>query len=301
MDNLTLWKNLIGKPSNYEYEKSFTLIEKFEYDNFSLEYYLQANGINEKGETTYQRVLTCIPKGLKGKAPAVVLPFYYPERMLGFNPKGELKDSSYPIMQELANRGYIPISAEAYYLTYVKNVDCDKDPWQVSGDNLNKNHPNWSGVGKLVADTQLLIDVLEKDSRVDGDKIAIWGHSLGGKMAFYTGCLDDRIKVIVASDFGIIWEQTNWDDVWYWGEKLKDIKAKGIDHKSLLQASNQKPFCLIAGEYDNDDSYNFIYSIEDYKDKKDRLLVINHQTGHRPPKYARDCSYSFIDYHLNKW
>ncbi len=300
MDNLTLWKNLIGTPTNYEYEKSFKFVKKYEYENFDCEYYLQANGVGSLGKPTYQRVLMTIPKNIKGKAPAVVIPFYYPERMLGFNPCGELKDSSYPIMQELAERGFITISAEAYYLTYLNEKETyDKvDLWQKSGDALNANHPNWCGVGKLIADTQLLIDVLELDKRVDSQKIAIWGHSLGGKMAFYTGSLDDRIKVIVASDFGIIWEQTNWQDAWYWGEKLKDLKAKGIDHKSLLKASNKKPFCIIAGEYDNDDSYNFVYSIEDYKDCKDRLLVINHQTGHKPPKYARDCSYSFIEYHL---
>ena len=44
-------------------------------------------------------------------------------------------------------------------------------------------------------------------------------------MAFYTGCLDERFKVILASDFGIGWDQTNWKDLWYWGSRVDELKA----------------------------------------------------------------------------
>ena len=100
---------------------------------------------------------------------------------------------------DLVKRGYIASTAQAYHLTYVpenKSDLMDFTRWRVAGEALNKAHPEWSGVGKLIHDTKLMIDLLYSDPRVDGDKIGIMGHSLGGKMAYYTGCLDDRIKVI---------------------------------------------------------------------------------------------------------
>ena len=59
-------------------------------------------------------------------------------------------------------------------------------------------------------------------------------------MAFYAGCLDHRIKVIVASDFGIGWDQTNWNEAWYWGDRLKDVRARGMDHSDLLSLAGGK-------------------------------------------------------------
>lgn len=306
MDKISLWKKFIGTPSYHTFEKSIKFLNKYEYDGVIYEYYLQANGLDGEGKQTFQEVVVSTPKKLNGKAPAVVLPFYFAEHMLGFDPKtGEKNNSSgkYPFPHELSKLGYITITAEAYYLTYIKDDTLDRleyERWGNCGTKLTKDHPNWSGVGKLVCDTQLLVDFLCDDDRVDSDKIAIMGHSLGGKMAFYTGCLDDRIKVIVASDFGILYDQTNWEDVWYWGKTLEKIKKYNLSHKDLLEHSNKKPFCLISGLYDNDDSRKLLYSIKEYKDCYDRLLVIDHKTGHNPPIYAREAAYSFIKYWLNK-
>jgi len=135
---------------------------------------------------------------------------------------------------------------------------------------------------------------------VDASRIGIAGHSLGGKMAFYTGCLDERVKVILASDFGFGWDQTNWDDPWYWGEKLNELRAQGFEHASLLAAAAPKPFCLLAGEYDNEDSRQMILAAPYYKEHPERAFVLNHATGHRPPKYAKDAGYGFLDHWLKK-
>ena len=80
----------------------------------------------------------------------------------------------------------------------------------------------------MVSDTTLLIDAVAFDFRVDNTCIGIMGHSLGGKMAFYTGCLDERVRVIVASDFGIGWEQTNWSDIWYWHNSVDEFLDKWL-------------------------------------------------------------------------
>ena len=42
---------------------------------------------------------------------------------------------------------------------------------------------------------------------------------------------------------------------------------------------------------------NWVNEIEEYNDCPERILVINHRSGHRPPDYALEAGYLFMD----KW
>lgn len=290
------WMEYLSVPDGYVFEKSVKVLKEYSFEEFDATLLLQANGPG-----TSQRVLKVYPKNLTGKAPAVVVPFYFPEAMVGFElDSKELlpKYSLIRMMADLAKRGYVSISADSYHLTY---IDSDMDRgvfkrWEVAGKQLTKDWPGWTGMGKLVADTRLLVDLLEEDGKVDASRIGIAGHSLGGKMAFYTGCLDKRIKVMMLSDFGFLWEQSNWEKVWYWGDKLQELKAKGMDHTGLLSLCGGKPVILLAGKFDNDDSEAAMRRAKGYRGKKqERIVVINHATGHRPPTEALEAGYGFLD------
>lgn len=271
---------------------------KYSLDLYNIEYYQQSNGL-----WTSQRVMMVFPKNCSGKVPAVVVPFYFPEAMIGIDPRtGESLPKYYgiEIMAKLAERGIASISAESYHLTYIKS-DKDRDDftrWEDAGQALLKDYPQWCGVGKLVYDTRLLVDMLEADPRIDRDKIGIAGHSLGGKMAFYTGCLDPRIKVILASDFGFLWEQTNWEKCWYWGDKLEILKEKGIDNTVVLSMSGGKPFFLIAGEADDERSYEAMLKAKGYEKYTQRLGFFNHASGHRPTAEALEKGLDFLEEYL---
>ena len=292
------WLRQIGSPGEYAFERSLTAVRKFDCEDFDAELYLQANGPG-----TFQRTMMVFPKNFTGRIPAVVVPFYSPEKMLGFDPAtGEILKNYTKIsmMRDLARRGYASISADAYHLTYLKS-DRDKEDfyrWGDAGNALLCDHPEWSGMGKLIADTELLTDVLCEDCRIDSARIGIAGHSLGGKMAFYAGCLDPRIKVILASDFGFCWNNSNWHEVWYWGRKLEKLKQLGMDHSSLLQAAGGKPFCLLAGEYDNDESRQLMEKARPSMPDDERCVILNHASGHRPPVEYLLKGYDFLDKYL---
>ena len=297
------WLKLLGSPVNFDFEKSFKLVKKYSFDDFDGEMYLQANGVRLNGETTYQRVFFAIPKNHKNNLPAVIVPFYFVDATLGFDLETEEELSKYTTnatMLDLVKRGYFVASADSYHLNYIDSqLDItDFKRWDVVGEAITKDHPEWTGMGKLVADTKLVVDVVVQDERVDKDNVGIMGHSLGGKMAFYTGCLDDRIKVICASDFGLIWKQSNWEDLHYWGKKLDIVKKEGLNNVDLLYSVAPKPFCLIAGLYDNSDSRDVLYALKDYQENRDKLFVVEHRAGHRPPEYAKQSGYAFLDYHL---
>lgn len=293
------WEKRLRVPGNYLFKKELTLLKKYEFPCCNAELYLQKNG-----PATFQKVLKVLPKVLPEKAPAVLVPFYFPEAMLGFELETEEKLPFYAgitMMSALAQRGIITISAEAYHLTLL-DLDLPRNDfqrWKLAGTALKKAYPSWSGMGKLMADTRLLVEALEKDPRVDPEKIGIAGHSLGGKMAFYLGCFDPRIKVILTSDFGFGFEQSNYDAVWYWGEELEKMKKLQMAHWQLLEYSGNKPFALLAGKYDDAASLEMIHRARTYREEPERLCFIHHAAGHRPPGSALEKGYGFLLQHLN--
>ena len=131
-------------------------------------------------------------------------------------------------------------------------------------------------------------------------RIGIIGHSLGGKMAFYAGCVDSRVKAIVTSDWGIDWDRTNWSDPWYWGAaRVAAMKAKGRTHADLLAYADGKPFMLIAGKYDDTASARAILDkVPSCRAHPERYVVLDHASGHRPPPDALEAGYRFLDRHL---
>jgi dienelactone hydrolase len=284
-------------PEDYVFEAEVKAVGTYEFDHFDAELLLQKNGPD-----TWQRVLKVFPKEYEGRLPAVVVPFYFPEAMLGSELDGTPlpKYAGIEMMAHLASRGFACISADAYHLTYVDN-DKPRDAfsrWSDAGSRISEDYPRWCGIGKLTADTRLLVDLLEEDPRVDAGRIGIAGHSLGGKMAFYAGCMDRRIKAIMVSDFGFLWDQSNWEKSWYWGDKIMILKEKGLSNIDMLSASGRTPVCLIAGQYDTDESFAAMKKAAGYKAFPERLEFINHASGHRPPAYALEAGYDFLEKHL---
>ena len=297
------WRRHLEAPASYAYEKRLDRYAAYDCGDFTVEAYRQANGPG-----TVQRTFLAVPKKASGKLPAVVVPFYFPEAMLGFNPADGGLNSPFcspntnltfyagvSFLEYLARRGYVTISAEAYHLTYAPATSPTNNwsKWRHVGENLQKDWPSWTGMGKLVADTRLLVDALCADSRVDASRIGIIGHSLGGKMAFYTGLLDPRIKAVVVSDFGFFWERSNWEAIWYWGDKLKSIQAEGLSHRDLLLGAREKPVLFLAGKYDNTPAF-----WEGLKTDPAFISGVRRGVGspqHRPTREAVAAAYDFLD------
>lgn len=62
-----------------------------------------------------------------------------------------------------------------------------------------ERYPNWSKMGKMIADNQAAIDALLDLDFVDESHIYLGGYALGGNLSLLTAALDDRIAGVAVS------------------------------------------------------------------------------------------------------
>jgi hypothetical protein len=297
---LELWNKYLTPPAEYlKYEKKVTLIKKFDWPECDGELYLQANGPG-----TFQKVLLTFPKNMKGKVPGIVVPYYRPDWAVarnfetGADYKGML---AVAFMRHFAQRGWASMSSETFHLNIMPELTVkDFSRWTIVSSKFYSLYPTWNCMFKKVYDTKIATDFFLEDPRIDTSRIGICGHSLGGQGSFYSGMLDDRIKVVVASDFGYRFDQTFWESPWYWGKWLNDARRHGLDNNQLLLIAKGKPFCLISGKTDDSTSQVEVMRTGIYDNTPDNFLFLNHQTAHRPPMYILETAYQFLDRKLNE-
>jgi dienelactone hydrolase len=66
------------------------------------------------------------------------------------------------------------------------------------GRSFYQRYPEWSLMGKMVADTRSLIDAVSALEEADASQIHLLGYALGGKVGLFTTALDERIAGVVA-------------------------------------------------------------------------------------------------------
>ena len=291
------WDEFFGAPdASYVYEKKCELYKTFSGPGFKGELYRQNNAPGK-----FQQTMLLLPEKGSAPYPTVIMPFYVPARIIGFDPEsgeevfmeGRTPDT-WNRGAKLAQEGFAVLTCTSYYRTYIQNdMPEDFDRWACAANELLKDNPAWSGCGKLVYDNKLLVDFAFEDERLDSSRVGVMGHSLGGKIAFYLGCLDSRLKAAVPSDWGMGWHQTNWEDIWYWGSQVRKMEELNMEHAQLL-ALTKIPMLIIAGHYDNDAVNAFYDRAALVRGDRENLVLDNHKSGHRIPEESMKKAVDFL-------
>lgn len=226
-------------------------------------------------------VFIMVPNGSAEKPrPVVIVPFYDVDASAGKDMGGRRYSS--PSVRSFAllavQQGWIAIAVrwfgESYGESYTEAVA-----------NLQLRHPGCTGLGKWVSDARQVINYAVARPDIDARRIAIIGHSLGGKMALYAAAFDERIGVAVASEPGIGFSQSNYDDFWYFGKQLQTAPA-GTDQHELLALMAPRPFLLIGGDmFDGNNSWRYIDAARQVYalfGADQRIGYLNHHQGHSP-------------------
>lgn len=98
--------------------------------------------------------------------------------------QGALQNRAYA--KELAERGYVVIAPDYPSFGDLKDYDFSTDRYE-------------SGTMKGIFDHLRAVDLLVARDDVDPNRIGVIGHSLGGHNAIFTGCFDERLRVVVSS------------------------------------------------------------------------------------------------------
>lgn len=247
----------------------------------------------------WQRIYLMQPdRPVRQPMPVVIVPYY---------------DVDTPAGDDLGGRNYTPPGVRSFALLAVQQGylavavrwfgEGDGESYAEAVANMEQRHPGCTGLGKWVADAHTLVNYLVSRPDVDRRRLAIIGHSLGGKMALYAAAFDERIGITVASEPGIGFHQSNYDAYWYFGDTLATVPT-GTDQHELLGLLAPRPFLLIGGDkFDTAESWHYINAarmIYSLFDAAPRIGYFNHHQGHSPTPEATWRGMEWIRYFFDQ-
>lgn len=302
------WRRSLGSPAytTNDYPSAATKLAECHGPDFVASLWSQPTGPDQS-----QKVILLQPlRPPVTPAPGAVIPFYQPETVAGFEPDAhlhglkELSTEAYAPGEDrcfgrhLVRLGFTVACVEAFPFNTVPDPETGRkfDHWQRAADKILSDHPEWTGLGKLIHDTSRAVDLLLAQPGLDPQQVVVMGHSLGGKMAFYTGAMDARITAVVASDFGLPWDSTNWTADWYWGTTVPGHDPEAAHHE-LLALLAPRPFFLIAGQTDSRRSWQYMEkarNVYTLYHAAHHLGGIDHASGHAPTLAALEVAYAWL-------
>lgn len=126
-----------------------------------------------------------------------------------------------------------------------------------------QRYPNWSVMGKMVADTKDLVDdAYVRMPFIDKENIYLAGYSLGANVALFTAIMDDRVKGLAMVSGFSSWKMDleETEGIFHYahahglmprlGLFLGQEKNIPIDYDDMLASLAPKPILLIAPQAD---------------------------------------------------
>lgn len=214
-------------------------------------------------------------------------------------PAGVRGDATMKYALELAERGWVTIAPD-----YPSFGDYDYD--------FSNQDSYVSGTMKAIWDNRRAVDVLERMSEVDRQRIGCIGHSLGGHNAIFTALLEPRIGAVVTSCGFTSFER---DDLPSWtgprymprlaSEFQSDRALVPFDFHELLAALAPRPVFVSAATGDTDfdvagvrDVLAAARSIYKLYGNADALQAHYPDAPHSFPDESRQAAYKFLEQNL---
>ena len=174
-----------------------------------------------------------------------------------------------------------------------------------------------SGTMKAIWNNMRAVDYLQSLPEVDGDRIGVIGHSLGGHNSMFTAAFDERLKVVVSSCGFCSFEKYYKGNLKGWtsdrympriaSEFGNDPKKMPFDFSDVVISFAPRAFLAVAPDKDNNFEVSGVKDVitaaePAYKklNAADKLKAIYPDAGHDFPADARKTAYEFIDAQLKK-
>jgi dienelactone hydrolase len=250
-----------------------------------------------------------VPEGKK-IFPAVIVVYYDAETGAGLGK--ELRDFGY----QLAKRGFVSLSIgtpdfcslRPPYKPLYKSTE-DQTPLQPL-----------SALAYVAANCY---NALASLPEIDPDRIAVMGHSYGGKWAMFASCLYEKFACSVWSDPGIVFDESranvNYWEPWYLGYEPDKQRQRGIPRKSRPRTGAYKrlfleghdlhelhtlmaprPFLVSGGSEDRLERWkalNHTIAVNELLGYTNRVAMTNRK-GHSPTSESNEQIYLFLEHFL---
>jgi formylglycine-generating enzyme required for sulfatase activity/pimeloyl-ACP methyl ester carboxylesterase len=245
---------------------------------------------------TWERVYVLRPRSSSAaKLPVVIVPFYDVDTSAAMDLGGRrYAPGVNAFAYTAAQRGYIAVAVRWFGESYGEG-------YSEAVANLALRHKGATGMGKWVSDARRVVDFIATLPDADPSRIAIFGHSLGGKMALYAAAMEPRIGAVVSSELGVGFKHSNYEDYWYLGDALARAPA-GTDQHELIAMLAPRPFLLIGGDtFDKAESWHYINAARAVYERTGagrNVGYFNHHTGHTPTPEAIALGFDWLDHFL---
>ena len=117
----------------------------------------------------------------------------------------------------LARRGFVTLCPE----NFLWRFGAGRGRFDAALAWHRSRHPRSSGMLVMLHEAFIAVDILERDPRVDRNRLGAIGHSLGAKEVLYLTAADPRIATAVFSEGGLALPDSNWDAAWYLGDQVR--------------------------------------------------------------------------------
>jgi dienelactone hydrolase len=238
-----------------------------------------------------------IPKELKGKAPAM-LALHQTTRIGKGEPAGVGGSKNLHYGLELAERGYVVLAPD-----YPNFGDYQVDAYNQGYD---------SATMKGIWNHMHCVDLLQSLPEVDGERIGVIGHSLGGHNSLFVAAFDERLKVAVTSCGFNSFAKYSGGNLTGWSHKgympkiashyERDPKKVPFDFTEILGAIAPRAVFINAPLKDSNfevsgvkDCVTAALPVYELFGAKDRLAASYPDAGHDFPPDERKSAYQFID------
>jgi dienelactone hydrolase len=172
-----------------------------------------------------------------------------------------------------------------------------------------------SGTMKAIWNNMRAVDYLRSLPEVDGERLGVIGHSLGGHNAMFTAAFDDRLKAVVSScgfcSFATYMKGNlkGWTSDRYMpriaSEYGNDPKKMPFDFTDVVTSFAPRAFLAVAPVKDHN------FDVQGVRDviaaaepvyralgKAENLRAVYPDAGHDFPDDGRRAAYEFLDRHL---
>jgi hypothetical protein len=243
-----------------------------------------------------------IPSG-RGPFAGVVVPYYEPESSIGVG-KVQLRDFGY----QLTRRGFVSIS--------IGSPGGDSRKPDTSGIPIQPLHY----LGYIAANCY---QALANLPQVDPKRIAVVGHSYGGKWAMFAACFHDKFAAGVWSDPGIVFDEArpnvNYWEPWYLGADPNQTRKPGVPtsenprtgpYKRLFESGHDlhevqalmapRPFLVSGGAEDQPSRWQALNRINEVYTllRATNRIAMSNRPKHDPTPESNEQIYQFLEHFL---